>query len=73
MIHKFHDRLEKIGIKTTFLANYPWIYLDTVNGVKVETRFQANHGFTAFVQSAQRIRFSNRKVVFDEIRKMIST
>jgi hypothetical protein len=39
-------RLEKIGVQCTFVANYPWIYLDTVNGNKVEDKFLSKHKFT---------------------------
>jgi hypothetical protein len=47
-INIFYRRMEKIGIKLQLVGNYPWIYLDSVNGNKVkrEDFVNANHGFT---------------------------
>ena len=42
----FVERLKKIGIKVKLSGNFPWIYLDEINGVRVTERFEANHGFT---------------------------
>lgn len=39
-------RLSKIGIEVTYEANYPWIYLYTVNGKRVTDNFYSYHGFT---------------------------
>ena len=48
MLDKFVRRLRALGIVTTYVGNYPWIYLDTVNGVKVTEKYGANHGYHAF-------------------------
>jgi hypothetical protein len=40
------DRLKKIGIDVEFAANFPWIYVDKINGQRVTEKFEANHGFT---------------------------
>lgn len=44
----FVERLKKIGIEIKLVGNYPWIYLDEVNGNKIkrEDYFNANHGYT---------------------------
>ena len=42
----FIDRLKKIGINIQLTGNFPWIYIDTINGRKVTETFEANHGFT---------------------------
>jgi hypothetical protein len=42
----FVERLKKIGIDVKLSGNFPWIYLDKINGVRVTERFEANHGFT---------------------------
>jgi hypothetical protein len=47
-VASFINRLGKIGIKCELIGNYPWIYLDKVNGKKVRERFEGNHGFTVF-------------------------
>lgn len=39
-------RLKKIGINITLAGNAPWIYLNEVNGKRVQEKFLANHGFT---------------------------
>jgi hypothetical protein len=44
-LSKLVDRLKKINIEIMMFGNYPWIYLDTVNGNKVKETFHANHGF----------------------------
>lgn len=41
------NRLEKIGITIKVSGNIPWIYLDSVNGNKIQPEdFSANHGYT---------------------------
>ena len=40
------ERLQKIGINITLAGNAPWIYLNSINGVRVTEKFYANHGFT---------------------------
>ena len=40
IIDKFVNRLNHIGIEVTLTANYPWVYLETVNNKK-ETIFGA--------------------------------
>lgn len=47
-IKSFIHRLAKIGITVEFIGNYPWVYLDKVNGKKVTGTFMADHGFTVF-------------------------
>jgi hypothetical protein len=40
------NRLSKLGIEIEFVGNYPWIYLDRVNGIRIRREdFTANHGF----------------------------
>lgn len=72
--NKFVNRLAKIGIDIKLSGNYPWVYLDSVNGVSVSETYMAEHGFTAFwqpIRANQEIRFSDRREVFKMIRKMI--
>lgn len=44
----FRNRMKKLGIELELWSNYPWIYIDKVNGNKVqeEDYFYGNHGFT---------------------------
>ena len=74
-IEQFHDRLAKIGIEVTFLGNYPWIYLDTVNEHKVWERYDGNHGFTAFWLPVRRdspLHINDISAVFKKIREMLT-
>jgi hypothetical protein len=43
----FINRLKKIGIELELAGNYPWIYLEKVNGneVQPEDWINANHGY----------------------------
>ncbi len=72
IIDRFVSKLKYIGITVELTGNYPWIYLDTVNGKKVNGKFMANHGFTAFLLKHDgSIIFSDRKEVFKKIRETI--
>lgn len=59
----FIKRLAKIGIKVTLFANYPWIYIHTINGKIVTETFEGDHGFTvAFLPVLKQ-----HKLVFTDI------
>ena len=71
-IETFIKRLKRIGINIELFGNYPWIYLDVINGVKVTEKFEANHGFTiAFhpVRPGQELAFTDITEIFKLIRK----
>jgi len=73
-IKSFVERLKKIGIDVTLIGNYPWIYLDTINGVRVTEKFRGNHGFTiAFepVRVNQELHFTDITEIFKLIRKYV--
>ena len=62
-------RLKKIGIEIELAGNYPWIYLEKVNGneIQEEDYYFANHGFTiAFYQKKEIL---DIKKTFQIIRK----
>ena len=71
-LDRFTRRLSKIGIEVTYRGNYPWIYFDTINHIKVKGKFHANHGWTAFflLDDGSYV-FSYRKEVFKKIREYI--
>jgi hypothetical protein len=71
-LNVFIDRLKKIGIDVTLVGNYPWIYIDTINDVKVTEKFHSNHGFTiAFIElnTDSKIKFTELDKIFEIIRK----
>lgn len=72
ILTKFIDRLKAIGIDLELGGNYPWIYIDKINGVRVTEKFQGNHGFTiAFtpIKHNQEVRLTDTKEIFKLIRK----
>ena len=68
----FVNRMKKIGIELEMIGNYPWIYLDKVNGKKVTEKFQGNHGFTLGflpVLRGKQFVFTDTKEIFKLIKK----
>ena len=63
-------RLNKIGIEIELMGNVPWIYLTKVNGNVIDkSDFTANHGFTIAWNRDTIELDSNRKRIFEIIRK----
>ena len=70
----FGDRLNKIGIDVEFGANFPWIYMDKINGKRVTEKFEADHGFTVAFLPVRRdmpFHFTDIAEIFKLIRKYI--
>ena len=68
----FIERLQKVGVEVKLGGNYPWIYIDYINGKRVTELFQGNHGFTlAFtpIKRRQEIEFTDITEIFKLIRK----
>jgi hypothetical protein len=68
----FVERLQKIGIEVELFGNYPYIYIDTINGKRVTEKFQANHGFTLCftpIKKDKEIEFTDITEIFKLIRK----
>lgn len=68
----FVDRLQKIGIELKLGGNYPWVYIDYINGKRVTEKFQANHGFTLCfipIKKDKEIEFTDITEIFKLIRK----
>lgn len=45
-LNTFIGRMKKLNIDVKLSGNYPWIYIDTINGKRVTEKFLGNHGFT---------------------------
>lgn len=74
VLNRLVPRLKKMGINIEMVGNYPWIYLEKVNGnrIKREDFFRGNHGFTiAFlpIRTDQTMELTDIKEVFKVIRK----
>ena len=69
----FVERLKKIGIDVKLSGNFPWIYLNEINGVRVKENFQANHGFTVMFLPGRNDSppsdFTDIKEIFNLLRK----
>ena len=68
----FIERLKKIGIELKLGGNYPWVYIDYINGKRVTEKFQGNHGFTLFfmpIKKDKEIEFTDITEIFKLIRK----
>ena len=69
-LHKLYRRLLAIDIDTTYIGNYPWVYLHMVNGKRVMEKYMAKHGFTiATVSIGGEIKLTDTKKIFEIIRK----
>lgn len=67
----FIKRMKKLNINIELWGNYPWIYIDRINGKRVVETFCANHGWTiAFlpIKTNQELEFTNIKELFKLIR-----
>ena len=74
VLDRLRRRLKKIGIEIEMAGNYPWIYLEKVNGneIQEEDYFYGNHGFTvAFlpIREGQKMELTDIRQVFKIIRK----
>jgi len=73
-IQSFVNRLKKIGVEVELLGNYPWVYLDKVNGKKVKGTLHADHGFTVFFVAIRRgepDKITDITEIFKKIRETI--
>ena len=68
----FIKRLEKIGVNVILWGNFPWVYINEINGKTVTETFKAEHGFTmAFmpIRKNQEIKITDIGEIFKLLRK----
>ena len=68
----FKRRMDKLGINCEFVGNYPWIYINKINGKRVTEKFCGNHGFTiAFlpIRDGQKMELTDIGEIMNLIRK----
>ena len=73
-LYTFRERMEKLGIDVKLSSNIPWIYIDSVNGNRIqkEDYFCGNHGFTVGfhpVKLGEPFEFTDISMIFKLIRK----
>ena len=74
-IKSFVERLRRIGIDVKLSGNYPWVYIDKINGESVLEIFKAEHGFTLCflpIREEQEFKFTDISEIFKLIRKYTS-
>ncbi len=72
--HTLVRRLKRAGVETTYFSNYPWMYIDTINGRKVREKYDSEHGWVVGYQPirpGEEFRFTNTKAIFKLIRKYL--
>lgn len=69
-VTRVQQRLSKIGIDVEFSGNVPWIYLDSVNGIKVKQPKNARHGYCVTYYTRP-WHLTYRKDLFNKIREML--
>ncbi len=65
----FIKRMAKLGVNIELMGNYPWIYIDKINGEKVIEQWMGNHGFTIMFQTTNE--FTDISEIFNLIRKYV--
>ncbi len=71
----FVDRMKRIGIDVKLAGNFPWVYINSINGKRVTEIFEANHGFTiAFlpVRADKELAFTDITEIFKLVRKYVT-
>jgi hypothetical protein len=68
----FVNRLKWVGVDIKLTANYPWVYIEEINGKRVTETYQGNHGFTIGfepIKSDGEFTFTDLSEIFKLIRK----
>ncbi len=74
VIKSFVERLKKLGITVELAGNFPWIYLEKINGKRVSERLYGNHGFTIMFSPSRvehKVEFTDITEIFKLIRKYL--
>lgn len=71
----FIERLKKININLNLSANYPWIYIDSINGIKVKEKQYSDYAWTIGfypIRRDENFKFYNLDETFKLIKKYIT-
>jgi hypothetical protein len=72
ILETFITRMKRLNINIELVVNYPWVYLNKINGKYVTEKFRSEHGFTiAFlpIKKEGKMEFTNISEIFSLIRK----
>jgi len=64
----FLTRLKNIGISLELFGNYPWMYINTINGKKVKEKYNSDYGFV-LGYGRDNFKFEDLKEIFKLLRK----
>ena len=70
----FIRRLKKLGIQVELIRNFPWVYLDKINGVKIKIQFMSEHGYHMYwspIRPNQQGKFTDISHLFNTIRNVL--
>lgn len=73
-IRDFIERMNKIGIKVELTAYYPWVYIYSINGIRVkEIRYSESYYTLCFspIKIGERANFIDIRELFKVIRKYV--
>lgn len=73
MLATLKERLKKIGIEIELSVNYPWVYLDSVNGNRVNEVFCSEYYFCIGFMPIRlgNFQFNDLNEIFKVIRKYV--
>ena len=69
-LQRLGTRLDKLGIKIQLAGNYPWVYLKSINNVRVPEKLLSAHGYTIYLQSTDK--FVDLRSTFKLIREKLN-
>ena len=68
-LQRLKDRLRAIDIVVEFRGNYPWVYLHSINGVRITEQRFSGHTYTVFMESNNQ--FYEPRNMFKLIRRYV--
>ena len=72
VLDDFRRRMTKLGIELELVGNYPWVYIEKINGKRVTEKFCGNHGFTLCflpIRVGQKMELTDISRVIELVRK----
>lgn len=68
---RFIKRMKNIDINILCTMNFPWVYIDSINGIDVTEKYQSKYYFTLGFMGLKEnsFKFANMDVIFNLIRK----
>lgn len=68
----FVDRLKKIGVNIKLVGNYPWVYVESINGINVTEKYHSNHCFTIALLPIKNKDSNNPFEIFTDITEIFN-